>query len=69
MKKFLIGTAIVVGAIIVGVGGAFGVSRLIKTDQQQTVQVIQGVPGNGDDTLNGRNFGPRGQMPFGRGMM
>jgi hypothetical protein len=69
MKQTLIGIAIVVGAIVVGVGAAFGVSRLLpiadEVDQPQINRNGQNLPDRDRQTSRGMmgRQGNGGMMP------
>ena len=71
MRKWIIGAGVVIVSLALGVGAAYGTSRLIKTYRPQIRQTVQSVRGNNTFRNNGfpqpgflpglRNGGPSGQ--------
>ncbi len=63
MRKWIIGAGVVVVSLALGVGAAYGTSRLIKANAPQIRQAVQSVRGN--NTSRNNRFPQSGILPGG----
>jgi hypothetical protein len=65
MRKWLIGIGVAVAAAALGVGAAFGGSRLMDTYRSERSQAIQSVRGSADETGVFQKSDANREMPCG----